>query len=135
MYIYIYIFAHTHVHVVSCVYIRIYIYIYFIYIYIYTYIYIYIYTHARTHTEHGGPPGGAGSEVCSTANLRTNIMAFRGFDYNVILIQRGWSYHVHRGFPGKFESSNLSRDNVSREIGRTSQGGRGSTVASPNQGG
>ena len=25
---------------------------------------------------------------------------------------------AHRGFPGKFESSNVSRDNVSREIGR-----------------
>ena len=25
------------------------------------------------------------------------------------------------GFPGKFESSNLIRDNVSREIGRTHQ--------------
>ena len=24
-----------------------------------------------------------------------------------------------RGFPGKFESSNVSRDSVSREIGRT----------------
>ena len=30
-----------------------------------------------------------------------------------------WNSHVHREFPGKFESSNISRDNVSREIGRT----------------
>ena len=26
--------------------------------------------------------------------------------------------HVHRGFPGKFQSSNLSRDNLGREIAR-----------------
>ena len=32
---------------------------------------------------------------------------------------KGWNSHVHRGFPGKFETSNLSRDNVSREIVRT----------------
>ena len=25
---------------------------------------------------------------------------------------------AHRGFPGKFESINLSRDNLSREVGR-----------------
>ena len=30
----------------------------------------------------------------------------------------GASSHVHRGFRGKLESSNVSRDNVSREIGR-----------------
>ena len=35
------------------------------------------------------------------------------------LNSKGWNYHVHRGFPGKFEPSNLSRDNVSRRIGRT----------------
>ena len=23
---------------------------------------------------------------------------------------KGWNSHIHRGFPGKFESSNLSRD-------------------------
>ena len=33
----------------------------------------------------------------------------------------GWNSHVHRGFPGKFESSNVSRDNISREIGRTAR--------------
>ena len=30
-----------------------------------------------------------------------------------------WNSHVHRECPGKFESTNLSRDNISREIGRT----------------
>ena len=29
-----------------------------------------------------------------------------------------WNFQAHREFPGKFESSNLSRDNASREIGR-----------------
>ena len=52
------------------------------------------------------------------ANLRTNIMDFRGFDSSIILILTGWNSHVHRGFPRKFESSDLSRDNLSREIGR-----------------
>ena len=32
---------------------------------------------------------------------------------------KGWNAQARRGFPGKFESSDLSRDNVSREIGRT----------------
>ena len=34
---------------------------------------------------------------------------------------KGWNSQAHRGFPGKFESSNVSRGNVSREIGRTLQ--------------
>ena len=29
-----------------------------------------------------------------------------------------WNYRVHRAFPGKCESSNLSRDGLSREIVR-----------------
>ena len=45
-------------------------------------------------------------------------MDFRGFDSRIILINaKGENYHVHRGFPGKFEPSNLSRDIISREIG------------------
>ena len=52
-----------------------------------------------------------------TANLLTNIMDFRGFDSSIILISRG-DIPFRRGLPGKFESTNLSRDNVSREIGR-----------------
>ena len=31
---------------------------------------------------------------------------------------KGWNSQAHRGFPGKFESSNVIRGNVSREIGR-----------------
>ena len=57
----------------------------------------------------------------SPANIRTNIMDFGGFDSSIILILRGgnlMSVEFYRGFPRKFESSNLSRDNASREIGR-----------------
>ena len=32
---------------------------------------------------------------------------------------KGWNSQAHREFPGKFESSNLSRDNLSRETGRS----------------
>ena len=50
-------------------------------------------------------------------NLPTNIEDFGGFDSSIILVLRG-GLLMSTGFPGKFESSNLSRDNVSREIGR-----------------
>ena len=53
------------------------------------------------------------------ANLRTNIMDFRGFDSSIILNVRGGILMSIGNFPVKFESSNLSRDNVSREIGCT----------------
>ena len=55
----------------------------------------------------------------STANLPTNIVDFGGVLLKHNLNSKGWNSHVHRGFPGKFESSNVSRDNVSREIGRS----------------
>ena len=59
------------------VYIHIYIYTYiYIYIYTYTHIYIYIYIYINTN-------------IAFTANLRTNIMDFRGFYSSIILIQRG----------------------------------------------
>ena len=31
---------------------------------------------------------------------------------------QGWNSHVHRGLSAKFDSSNVSRRNVSRRIGR-----------------
>ena len=46
---------------------------------------------------------------------------FRGVDSSIILNLKGWNSHVHGGFTGKFESSNVSRDNLSREIGRTGE--------------
>ena len=42
-------------------------------------------------------------------------MDFRGFDSSTILDSRGGILRPIGCFPGKFESSNVSRDNVSRE--------------------
>ena len=59
----------------------------------------------------------------------TKILDFRGFDSSMMLILRGSREHdlshVHREFPGKFESRNLSRDNPSRGIGRIALTPRG----------
>ena len=35
---------------------------------------------------------------------------------------KGGNIYVHRGFPGNVESANLSRDNISKEIRRSSVG-------------
>ena len=52
--------------------------------------------------------------------LRTKILDFRGFYSSIISLNlKGWKSHVYREFSGNLESSNLSRDNLSREIGRT----------------
>ena len=53
-----------------------------------------------------------------TANPPTSIVDFRGFYSSTVLILKKWNSQVHRGFPGNFESSNVSRCNVSRRIGR-----------------
>ena len=87
--IYIYIYTYTYICSLS------------LSLYIYIYIYIYIYMR---------PP--------DTPNLPTNIVDCRGFDSSIILILRV-GILMSTGFPGKFESSNVSRGNVSREIGRT----------------
>ena len=55
----------------------------------------------------------------AAANLCAEILDLGGFDSSGILSLRGWNSHVHRKFPGYFESTNLSRDNLSREIGRS----------------
>ena len=54
----------------------------------------------------------------TTANLCTTILDFRGLDSSTILTLRGRIPRPIRGLPGKFESTNLSRDNLSMEIGR-----------------
>ena len=54
--------------------------------------------------------------------LRTKILACRGSDSSRMFNSKGWNSQAHRKFPGKFESSKLSRDYPSREIGRTSSG-------------
>ena len=52
--------------------------------------------------------------VVITANLRTKILDFRGFDSSRILILRGLILVSTGSFS---ESTNLSRDTLSREIG------------------
>ena len=37
---------------------------------------------------------------------------------------KGWNSQAHSGSPGMFDSSNISRDNVSREIGRSAESSR-----------
>ena len=56
-----------------------------------------------------------------TADLRTKILDFRGSDSSIILILRGGILRPVGKFPGNYESSNLSRDNLSREIGRSTR--------------
>ena len=53
------------------------------------------------------------------AYLRTKIMDFRRFDSSRVLISRGGILMSIGNVPEVFESTNLSRDNLSREIGRT----------------
>ena len=53
----------------------------------------------------------------STANLRANIMDFRGFDSSIILIRRGGILRPIGDF--LVDASNVSRDNLSRTIERT----------------
>ena len=64
------------------------------YVYVYIYIYIYIYTHVLALW--------ISFSFCLKHNLNF----------------KGWNSHVRREFPGKFESRNASRRNVSRRIGR-----------------
>ena len=116
-----------------CIYIHTY-----IHTYIHIYIYIYIFVFAarglrRTPTRRRTDPEqvAVGKRValharrlllrpplCLTANLRTKILDLRGLDSGRILILRG-------GIPRSIgnsrmcESSNLGRDNRSREIGRS----------------
>ena len=58
-------------------------------------------------------------DICiCLANLRTKILDFRGFDPSRISILRGGILMSMGNFPGKLESSSLSREILSREIGR-----------------
>ena len=54
-----------------------------------------------------------------TASLRTKILDFRGFDSNIIFIVRCGISRLGGKLSGNVESTNLSRDNLGREIGRT----------------
>ena len=102
-----------------------YIYIYIYHVYIYIYIYIFRENRAvmhirdnHTHCIAETPSGGAQTVLSPTANLRTEILDSRGFDSSRILTFKGWNSHVHREFTGSFESTNLCRDNLSRETGQ-----------------
>ena len=64
------------------------------------------------------PRRSARRRASDTDNLRTKILVFRGFEPQHNLDCKGWSSHVHREFPGNVESTNLSRDDLSGEIGR-----------------
>ena len=46
-------------------------------------------------------------------------MDFRGFDSNINLEFTGWNSQAQRKSSVKFDSSNVSRRNVSRRIGRS----------------
>ena len=98
---YIYIYIHTYMHTHTCTYIYTYVYIC---IYTSLYIYIYMYIH-NVYIDRA-------AEQWITADLRIKILDSRGFDSSRILILRGWNSRAHREFPGSFESSNLSRDNL-----------------------
>ena len=90
----------------------------------------------------------------ATANVTTKILDFKGFDSSIILIvcvyiyiyicnvyiyiymymyihDKGWNSQIHRGFPGSFDSTHLSRDNLSREIGRSEPKDGGQTALPP----
>ena len=57
---------------------------------------------------------GVRASGCSAAYLRrSTILDFRGLRLKHDLNSKGWNSQAHREFPGKFESSNLSRDNLS----------------------
>ena len=105
LYIYIYIYFYLSISLSLSIYIYIFIIVIILNIslslYIYIYMYIYIYTYTQSY---------------NAASLRTKILDLGGFDSRQILILE-WNSHIHREFPANPESTNLSRDNLSRETG------------------
>ena len=53
-----------------------------------------------------------------TANLRAKILDLGGLDSSRVLFVTGLNSHLRRESPRSAESTNLSRDNLSGEIGR-----------------
>ena len=53
----------------------------------------------------------------ATANLRTGILDFTGFDSIIILVLGGGILMSIVMFPGKFESTHLSRDTLVGRLG------------------
>ena len=76
---------------------------------IHVYIYIYIYTYRCVYRLH---------KRLTTANLRTKILDFRGFDSSKILRLSGGIPRPLGSFLEIMSQTNLSRDSLSREIGR-----------------
>ena len=113
MYIYIYIYVYTSL--------SIYVYMY-MYVYVCIYIYIYIYT-----SIHGQAPmtfvfasglQGKGWHKRNVVFTDTGkILDFRGFDSIRITMLQGGILVLIRASPGSFESTDLSRDHLKREIG------------------
>ena len=60
-------------------------------------------------------------EICrlDTADLHTKILDCRWFDSSIISVLRGGMLMSMGSFPEVSKSSDLSMDNLSREIGRT----------------
>ena len=57
--------------------------------------------------------------VVGTANPRTNIVDFRGFDSNIILTSRGGILRPIGDFTESLSQAMLVGCNVSREVGRS----------------
>ena len=88
LHIYIYVYLYLYIHIHTYMYVYVYIYIYTC-LYVCIYIYIYIYMYARPQPASDEKSLAPVSQLMGTANLRTNIMDFRGFDSSLILILRG----------------------------------------------
>ena len=85
------------------------------------YIYIYIERESEILSNNASGRPSRADECNSPARvlfLRTKILDVRGFDSSRILYLQGWNSHAHGESPGFFESRNLSRDNLRREVGR-----------------
>ena len=106
-----------------CVYIYIYIYIY-VYIYIYIYIYIYVLLPRRA-VSWWPPPASRPREACrkewrlhrgcerSAADLRTEILDFRGFDASRIINLRG-GILMYIGHSNRYKHNVIRRTSVCR---------------------
>ena len=115
--IYIYVYVYLLLISALCVYVRVsYVYAY------YPYVNVYVRSLDRSWAMSRTRWSGAPRPCFMLASYGQSPYWYSGFQ-RVWLKQnlqfKGWNCHVRKEFPGKFESINLSRDNLSREIGRT----------------
>ena len=104
----------------KCVYIYIYIYTHILHMCVYIYIYMSVYLPFRPMPRHGYSP-------CVERSVRTKFYGqspYTHYGFQRVWLEhnlnsKGWNSQALREFPGKFDSSNVSRRNVSREIGRS----------------